>query len=55
MAELLSKDQYAAIAAELHLRTQAFIDGEFRDAISGRTFITTNRLRIRVWQRLRRH
>ncbi|MBA6095542.1 aldehyde dehydrogenase [Pseudomonas juntendi] len=42
MAELLSKEQYAAIAADLQLRTQAFIDGEFRDAISGRTFVTTN-------------
>lgn len=42
MAELLSKEQYAAIAAELQLRTKAFIDGEFRDAISGKTFVTTN-------------
>jgi gamma-glutamyl-gamma-aminobutyraldehyde dehydrogenase len=42
MADLLSKDQYAAIAADLQLRTKAFIDGEFRDAISGRTFVTTN-------------
>ncbi|MGO3986780.1 aldehyde dehydrogenase [Pseudomonas sp. SAS7] len=42
MAELLNKEQYAAIAAELQLRTQAFIDGEFRDAISGRIFVTTN-------------
>ncbi|MFJ2981136.1 MULTISPECIES: aldehyde dehydrogenase [unclassified Pseudomonas] len=42
MAELLSKEQYAAIAADLQLRTQAFIDGEFHDAISGRTFVTTN-------------
>ncbi|MFS0826322.1 aldehyde dehydrogenase [Pseudomonas phoenicis] len=42
MTELLSKDQYAAIAADLQLRTQAFIDGEFRDAVSGRTFVTTN-------------
>jgi len=42
MAELLSKEQYAAIAAELQLRTKAFIDGEFRDATSGRTFVTTN-------------
>jgi gamma-glutamyl-gamma-aminobutyraldehyde dehydrogenase len=42
MAELLNKEQYAAIAAELQLRTKAFIDGEFRDAISGRTFVTTN-------------
>ena len=42
MAELLSKAQYAAIAADLQLRTQAFIDGEFRDAVSGRTFVTSN-------------
>ncbi|WJN48902.1 aldehyde dehydrogenase [Pseudomonas asiatica] len=42
MADLLSKEQYAALAAELQLRTQAFIDGEFRDAISGKTFVTTN-------------
>lgn len=42
MAELLNKAQYAAIAADLQLRTKAFIDGEFRDAISGRTFVTTN-------------
>ncbi|MDF3172046.1 aldehyde dehydrogenase [Pseudomonas sp. ER28] len=42
MAELLSKAQYAAIAADLQLRTKAFIDGEFRDAISGKTFVTTN-------------
>ncbi|USX36158.1 aldehyde dehydrogenase [Pseudomonas putida] len=42
MAELLSKAQYAAIAADLQLRTKAFIDGEFRDAISGKTFATTN-------------
>ena len=32
MAELLSKAQYAAIAADLQLRTKAFIDGEFRGA-----------------------
>jgi len=42
MADLLSKEQYAAIAADLQLRTKAFIDGEFRDAISGKTFVTTN-------------
>lgn len=42
MAELLNKDQYAAIAAKLNLRTQAFIDGAFRDSISGNTFATTN-------------
>lgn len=42
MTELLSKEQYVAIAAGLTPRNQAFIDGEFRDAIGGRTFITTN-------------
>ncbi|AEJ12884.1 MULTISPECIES: aldehyde dehydrogenase [Pseudomonas] len=42
MSTLLNKEQYAAIAADLQLRTQAFIDGEFRDALSGRTFVTTN-------------
>ncbi|MEX0165264.1 aldehyde dehydrogenase [Pseudomonas brassicacearum] len=42
MADLLSKEQYAAIAAQLEFPTQAFINGEFRDALSGKTFITTN-------------
>ena len=42
MAELLSKEEYVAIAAKLEFRTQAFIDGEFRNALSGRTFTTTN-------------
>ena len=42
MAELLSKAEYQALAAKLLPRNQAFIDGEFRDAISGRTFVTTN-------------
>ncbi|WP_053185758.1 aldehyde dehydrogenase [Pseudomonas thivervalensis] len=42
MADLLSKEQYAAIAAQLKFPTQAFINGEFRDALSGKTFITTN-------------
>lgn len=42
MAELLSKADYAAIAAKLEFRTQAFIDGQFRDALSGNTFATTN-------------
>jgi len=42
MAELLSKAQYAAIAAELRFPTQAFIDGSFRDAVSGRTFASNN-------------
>ncbi|WP_434569051.1 aldehyde dehydrogenase [Pseudomonas sp. Z3-8] len=42
MADLLTKEQYAAIAAKLQFPTQAFINGEFRDALSGKTFITTN-------------
>ena len=42
MADLLSKEQYAAIAADIQFRNKAFIDGEFRDALSGETFTTTN-------------
>ncbi|MGC4012349.1 MAG: aldehyde dehydrogenase [Pseudomonas sp.] len=42
MADLLTKAGYAAIAANLRPRTQAFIDGEFRDALSGKTFTSTN-------------
>ena len=42
MAELLSKAEYQALAAKLQPRNQAFIDGEFRDGIGGRTFVTTN-------------
>lgn len=42
MSELLTQDQYAAIAQGLTLPTQAFIDGAFRPALSGRTFTTTN-------------
>ena len=39
---LLTRDEYKAIAASLTLPTQAFIDGSFRPAISGKTFPTTN-------------
>jgi gamma-glutamyl-gamma-aminobutyraldehyde dehydrogenase len=42
MSGLLTKDQYEAIAQRLVLPTQAFIDGAFRPALSGRTFQTTN-------------
>lgn len=42
MADLLTKAEYAAIAAKLEFRTQAFIDGKFCDALSGNTFTTTN-------------
>ena len=39
---LLTKDEYRAIAAGLDFPTEAFIDGSFRPAISGRTFETVN-------------
>lgn len=42
MSELLTRDEYAAIAAALDCPTQAFIDGAFRPAQSGATFSTVN-------------
>ncbi|HCT4711459.1 TPA: aldehyde dehydrogenase family protein, partial [Pseudomonas aeruginosa] len=42
MTELLSREEYAAIAATLDLPQRAFIDGAFRDACGGRTFASTN-------------
>ncbi|MCB1335018.1 MAG: aldehyde dehydrogenase [Roseivivax sp.] len=39
---LLTHDEYKAIAATLTFPTQAFIDGAFRPAISGKTFDTVN-------------
>ncbi|MCJ8029884.1 aldehyde dehydrogenase [Shinella yambaruensis] len=42
MGDLLTHDEYKAIAAGLDFPTQAFIDGSFRPAISGKTFETTN-------------
>ncbi|MBB1250546.1 aldehyde dehydrogenase [Rhizobium sp. G21] len=42
MATLLTHDEYKAIAAGLEFPTQAFIDGGFRPAMSGKTFDTTN-------------
>ncbi|PBB24336.1 aldehyde dehydrogenase [Mesorhizobium sp. WSM4307] len=42
MGNLLTHDEYSAIAAKLEFPTQAFIDGRFRPAISGKTFETTN-------------
>ena len=39
---LLTRDEYAAIAADLTLPTGAFIDGGYRPAISGKTFATVN-------------
>ena len=40
--DLLTRDEYASIAAGLDLPTGAFIDGGYRPAISGRTFQTVN-------------
>ncbi|CAN7166278.1 aldehyde dehydrogenase [Pararhizobium sp. LjRoot238] len=42
MHEPLTAAEYKAIAANLHLPTNAFIDGAFRPAKSGKTFTTTN-------------
>lgn len=42
MADLLSKEAYRDLAGKLEFRTQAFIDGRFRDARSGKTFTSTN-------------
>ena len=42
MGNLLTHEEYVAIAAKLEFPTQAFIDGSFRPAISGKTFETTN-------------
>ncbi|WP_295042862.1 aldehyde dehydrogenase [uncultured Paracoccus sp.] len=42
MSDLLTTEEYKAIAASLDLPQNAFIDGGFRPAISGKTFTTTN-------------
>ncbi|CUX71926.1 MULTISPECIES: aldehyde dehydrogenase [Agrobacterium] len=42
MHEPLTAAEYRAIATSLHLPTNAFIDGAFRPAKSGNTFISTN-------------
>ena len=42
MADLLSKEQYRELAAQLEFRHQAFIDGRFTPAKSGKTFTTSN-------------
>jgi gamma-glutamyl-gamma-aminobutyraldehyde dehydrogenase len=41
-AELLTAAQYARLAENLVLPTQAFVDGAFQPALSGETFETTN-------------
>lgn len=40
--DLLTTEEYKAIAAGLDLPNAAFIDGAFRPAISGKTFVSTN-------------
>ena len=42
MSDLLTTEEYKAIAAGLDLPTQAFVDGSFRPAKSGRTFDSVN-------------
>ncbi|MES2665465.1 MAG: aldehyde dehydrogenase [Pseudomonadota bacterium] len=42
MSDLLTTQEYKAIAAGLTFPTQAFIDGHFRPALSGKTFDTVN-------------
>ncbi|SPH23353.1 Aldehyde dehydrogenase PuuC [Defluviimonas aquaemixtae] len=42
MSDLLTTEEYKSIAAGLNLPTQAFIDGSFRPAMSGKTFDTIN-------------
>lgn len=42
MSDLLTFEEYKAIAAGLSLSTQAFVDGAFRPAMSGKTFDSMN-------------
>ena len=42
MSDLLTTEEYKAIAAGLSLPTQAYVDGSFRSAVSGQTFDTVN-------------
>jgi gamma-glutamyl-gamma-aminobutyraldehyde dehydrogenase len=42
MTDLLTRDEYKAIAGKLTLPVSAFIDGAFRPAASGKTFDTIN-------------
>lgn len=42
MTDLLTQTEYEALATSLTLPSNAFIDGGFRPAISGKTFTTTN-------------
>lgn len=42
MSDLLTREEYGAIAHDLLLPTNAFIDGRFQPAKSGQTFVTLN-------------
>ncbi|MEM7652636.1 MAG: hypothetical protein AAF220_05600, partial [Pseudomonadota bacterium] len=42
MSELLTHEEYTAIAAGLTLPTTAFVDGSFRASQSSKTFETVN-------------
>ncbi|KHQ49880.1 hypothetical protein [Mameliella alba] len=42
MSDLLTRGEYKAIAAGLTLPVQAFVDGSFRPAQSGKTFDSVN-------------
>ncbi|MEL7116904.1 MAG: aldehyde dehydrogenase family protein, partial [Pseudomonadota bacterium] len=42
MSDLLTTDEYKAIAAALDFPTGAFVDGSFRSAASGAVFETVN-------------
>ena len=42
MSDLLTRDEYEAIARSLTFPENAFIDGGYRSAISGKTFTSTN-------------
>ncbi|KIN64460.1 Aldehyde dehydrogenase [Sulfitobacter noctilucicola] len=40
--DLLTKEEYAALAADMTFATNAFVDGGYRPAASGKTFATVN-------------
>ncbi|MEM6944651.1 MAG: aldehyde dehydrogenase family protein, partial [Pseudomonadota bacterium] len=42
MTDLMTRDEYAALAEDLDAPRTAFIDGAFRPAVSGQTFTTLN-------------
>ena len=42
MLDLLTRDEYAALSSEIILPANSFIDGKFRPALSGATFISAN-------------